>query len=193
MLPLTRNIFRQTATSFNNTTKRWKQESYYIQIKWWSFAVCELLKNLHLSINKITTLRSIVTAVVNDLVEKGWRMVHFGGHRFSTYVANDAVFVRISLLFHFKAFFVCNIPVKKALIVTKYAEKTSVFKGEVCTTVDSWVYLLVSVFIFNDVGCVMKTIDIWLMGKWFHPSCIPSLTSELLDLSKTITRRKQQF
>lgn len=24
MLPLTRNIFRQTATSFNNTTKRWK-------------------------------------------------------------------------------------------------------------------------------------------------------------------------
>lgn len=47
MLPLTRNIFRQTATSFNNTTKRWKnRKSYYIQIKWWSFAVCELLEKI---------------------------------------------------------------------------------------------------------------------------------------------------
>lgn len=44
MLPLTRNIFRQTATSFNNTTKRWEQESYYIQIKWWRVAVCDSSK-----------------------------------------------------------------------------------------------------------------------------------------------------
>lgn len=52
-------------------------------------------------------------------------MVHFGGHIFSTYVANDAVFLQqkvhlefffflplgiISLLFHFKDLFFCNIP-----------------------------------------------------------------------------------
>lgn len=45
MLPLTRNIFRQTATSFNNTTKRWKQESYYTQIEWWSSL--NYCQNLH--------------------------------------------------------------------------------------------------------------------------------------------------
>lgn len=116
MLPLTRNIFRQTATSFNNTTKRWKQVSYYIQIKWRSFALCELLEILHLSINKIMILRSIITAVVNDRVDKGWSM----GARFFLYVANDAVFIqlkvmwfffsleKISLLFYFKACFVTS-------------------------------------------------------------------------------------
>lgn len=138
MLPLTRNIFRQTATSFNNTTKRWKQESYYIQIKWWSFAVCELLKNLHLSINKIPTLRSIITAVVSDLVEKGWSMIHFGGHRFSsgqwcyvymTWGAFEIFFLTISLLSHF--FFLSFVTSqRKALKATKYAEKMIVFKGK---------------------------------------------------------------
>lgn len=54
MLPLTRNIFRQTATPFNNATKRWKQESYYVKIKWSSAAVCGSLKDLHVSINGTT-------------------------------------------------------------------------------------------------------------------------------------------
>lgn len=65
-------------------------------------------------------------------------MIHFGGHRFSTYVANDAVFVRqkkvhldffffkILLLVHFKAFFFM-MSQQEAFKVTKYAEKTSVF------------------------------------------------------------------
>lgn len=145
MLPLTRNIFRQTATSFNNTTKRWKQESYYIQIKWWSVAVCELLKNLHLSINKMTTLRLIITAFVNDLIEKDdvwyilvdslhtWpMMLCLYGKRCIWRVFFLFFFLlrAISLLFHFKAFLFLLRPSKKHFKVTKYAEKTHVFKGK---------------------------------------------------------------
>lgn len=78
MLPLTRNIFRQTATPFNNATKRWKQESYYIQIKWSRVAV---LKNLHVSIEgtmlKVgSSRRERVTSVGKKEMR---RVVRFGG------------------------------------------------------------------------------------------------------------------
>lgn len=104
MLPLTRNIFRQTATSFNNTTKRWKQESYYIQIKWWSAAVCELLKNLHLSIKNDNVKINNYGFLWMTSLKKIKRDTF--GQRFSTYVANDAVFVRqkVHLEFCFSSF-----------------------------------------------------------------------------------------
>lgn len=157
------------------------------------FSVCELLKNLHLSINKITTSRSIVTCVVGDLVGKGWSMIHFGGHKFSTHVANDAVYMirkvhldwffffcltSVSLLFHFKAFFFVTSQEKSTQSDQICRDIRRVFfKGEACATVDSWVSLLVFEFIFKRTllmwslisGCVMETIDIWLMGNDLFP------------------------
>lgn len=57
----------------------------------------------------------------------------------------------------------------------------------------SWgfIFWYLSFSLNNVAGCVMKT-----RGKWFHPSYIPSLTSdlqELLDLSKTITGGNNSF
>lgn len=126
---------------------------------------------------------------------KRWRMIHFGG--FSTYVANDAVFVRqkvhlegffflfffllraISLLFHFKAFLFLLRPSKKHFKVTKYAEKTHVFKGKGVhdsgqLRVIFWYWYLSLIMVCDE--------DHWYFlthGKWFHPSYIPSLTSDL--------------
>lgn len=53
MLPLTRNIFRQTATSFNNTTKGREQESYFLHLI--KVIIAMILDDLQLSINKIKT------------------------------------------------------------------------------------------------------------------------------------------
>lgn len=89
--------------------------------------------------------------------------------------------LRTISLFHFKAFFFVRFQ-QKALKVTKYANKTHVLRGKVCMTVDSWGYLLVFVFIFNNgIGCVMKTTDFFDSWKMIphHPSYILSLTSDL--------------
>lgn len=79
--------------------------------------------------------------------------------------------------FTLKHFF-CNIPGKKhSKWPNMQRYKTSVFKGEARATVDSWVSLLVFEFIFKRTllmwslisGCVMETIDIWLMGNDLFP------------------------
>lgn len=102
MLPLTRNIFRQTATSFNDTTKRWKQESYYVQIKWWSFAVGELLKKFTLihqlnNNGKVNNYSGLwMTLLKKDEV---WYIL------VDTHVANDSVFIRQKVHLDFFFFF----------------------------------------------------------------------------------------
>lgn len=85
--------------------------------------------------------------------------MHFGGHRFCTYVANDAVCVAKRWFFfpfpnyfylkHF--FFVTSQQGKKQCKYLKYADKMHVVK--VCTAMDSWGFLLVSMSVFNKGLC----------------------------------------
>lgn len=80
MLPLTRNIFRQTATPFNNATKRWEQESYDIQIKWSRAAICGSLKKFTRIHRRNDVKGWFVATRASDLRGKGTRRVtQFGG------------------------------------------------------------------------------------------------------------------
>lgn len=189
MLPLTRNIFRQTATSFNNTTERWKQESYYIQIQ---MVKCRCLwlpgENLHRSIEKsddaesnnhgVSRVTSLNGDVVRcDLVNTDsprctWPMMlcfcaaKRGNYFFFLFV--------LSLLFHFKAFILCHRGDRVC------GQKMPVFKGERCARrVDSW-GLSFGIY-FRMTACDVKTSDHLTHGEWF-----PSLIHPCLSLQSCL-------
>lgn len=204
MLPLTRNIFRQTATSFNNTTERWKQESYYIQIQ---MVKCRCLwlpgENLHRSIEKSDDAESNnhgvsrVTSLNGDVVQCD--LVNTDSPTctrpmmlcFRAAKRGDFFFLFVSLLlFHFKAFSLSHRGDRVC------GQKMRVFKGERCARrVDSWGCLLV--FILGWRRVTWRPVIIWLMGNGFHPSYIPvSLFRAawfVQNRKKNNQRRKQQF
>ena len=215
MLPLTRNIFRQTATSFNNTTKRWKQEKPLHPDKMVKFCCLWIIEKFTL-IHQQNEQRwgRNVTLPWAASFEKGWSMVRFGGHRFSTYVSpmmrcvNDKrciwrffffFFLEkvFQCRFNFKAFFLLWRPGWRALTMRRDTRR-AFLRGKVCTTVDSWAHLLVFVLRLWTCGrlCDGDKLDRWLMGNDSFPRTSPGPNSRSASAARFVQnnhRRKPQF
>lgn len=102
MLPLTRNIFRQTAKNLSTTPQSGEnRKSYYIQVKCGGS-----LKNFT-CVHRENKEREVGECSRRGRPRwKGWTFDDFGGGEFST----EPMMLRLeskrfSLLFHFKAFF----------------------------------------------------------------------------------------